>query len=181
MRLKHLAWALATVLACLPAAALAQELKRDASWNGVVIGAAIGGGLAVVVAKKGDDICSVKDCALLLGLAGGALGHLVDHAIGAPAPVVPGQWIDDSTGNGALIGGGVGAAGLLVDLARHCGKGPGRVQCTTGASLGDLWKAALFSAAIGAVVDAAIPTRAPEAGSPPATSRRVSVVFSTRF
>src|SRR5262245_62983372 len=90
------AWGLAAAIVCLPAPAVAQELRRDSVWNGVVTGAAIGGGLGVVVATTTDDICSAKDCALLLAVAGGALGHLVDRSIGAPAPLVPGQWIDDS-------------------------------------------------------------------------------------
>ena len=32
------AWALAAVIVCLPAPALAQELRRDSVWNGVVAG-----------------------------------------------------------------------------------------------------------------------------------------------
>src|SRR5262249_47906231 len=50
------AWALAAVIVCLPAPALAQELRRDSVWNGVVTGAAIGGGLGVGVAKTTDSI-----------------------------------------------------------------------------------------------------------------------------
>ena len=175
------AWALAVVIVCLPAPALAQELRRDSVWNGVVAGAVIGGGLGVVVSRI-DDICSPQDCALLLAVAGGALGHLVDGAIGAPAPVLPGQWLDDSMGNGALIGAGVDSAVLLIDLARHCGTGRGRVQCTAAGTLDSLWRAALFGAAVGAVVDSAIPTRAPgAAGSTPAKSRRLVLRFSMRF
>lgn len=175
------AWALAAVIACLPAPALAQELKRDSVWNGVVTGAAIGGGLGLVVSQI-DDICSPQDCALLLAVAGGALGRLVDGEIGPRGPVVPGQWIDDSVGNGALIGAGVGSAVLLIDLARHCGTGHGRVQCTTAGTVDKLWKSALFGAAVGAVVDAAIPTKAPAGtGSMPARSRRLVLTFSRRF
>jgi hypothetical protein len=71
---------------------------------------------------------------------------------------------------------------LLIDLARSCGTGPGRVQCTVGGTLAKLWRAALFGAAIGALVDAAIPRRAPAgAGSNPATSRHLSVAFKVRF
>ena len=42
-----LACALAAVIVCLPAPAPAQELRKDSVWNGVVVGAAIGGGLGV--------------------------------------------------------------------------------------------------------------------------------------
>jgi hypothetical protein len=160
----------------------AQELKRDSVWNGVVVGAAVGAGLGVVVAKTTDSICSAPACASLLAVAGGALGHLVDGAIGDSAPVVPGQWIDDSRWNGALIGAGVSSAVLFIDIARGCGTGPGQVQCTMGETLKEAWRAALFGAAIGAVVDAAIPTRAPGgAGSTRGTSRRLSLAFSVRF
>jgi hypothetical protein len=175
------AWVLAVVIVCVPAPALAQELRKDSVWNGVVGGAAIGAGLGVVVSRF-DDICSAKDCALALAVAGGALGHLVDAAIGAPAPVVPGQWIDDSRWNGALVGAGAGMAAELIDRARHCGTGPNRVQCTAGNVLQTLVTAALFNAAIGAVVDVAIPTRAlGPAGSTPAKSRRLALTFSIRF
>jgi hypothetical protein len=50
------AWALAAVIVCRPASAQAQELRRDSVWNGVVAGAAIGGGLGLVVAKTTEDI-----------------------------------------------------------------------------------------------------------------------------
>ena len=85
----------------------------------------------------------------------------MDGVIGDPAPVVPGQWIDDSRWNGAFIGAGVTSAVLFIDIARGCGTGPGQVQCTMGETLKEAWRAALFGAAIGAVVDAAIPTRSP--------------------
>ena len=180
----RLAWALAAVIVCGPASAQAQaqELRRDSVWNGVVAGAAIGGGLGVVVAKTTEDICSAPACASLMAVAGGALGHLVDGVMGESAPVVPGQWIDDSQWNGALIGAGVGSAVLLIDLARHCGTGHGQVPCTAGGTLALVSRAALFGAAVGAVVDAAIPKRAPGgAGSMPDTSHRLSLTFSVRF
>src|SRR5688572_11738201 len=82
------AWALAAVIVCLPAPAQAQELKRDSVWNGVVAGAAIGGGLGLVVAKTTEDICSAPTCAFLMAVAGGALGRLTDRVVGEPAPVV---------------------------------------------------------------------------------------------
>lgn len=173
------AWALAAVIVCRPGPALAQELRKDSVWNGVIAGAAVGAGLGVVVAKTPYDICSVRDCALLLAVAGGWVGHLVDGAIGTPAPVVPGQWIDDSKWNGALIGSGVSSASVLIDCARQHGT---RQQCTAGGMLDSVWKGALWGAAVGALVDAAIPTRAPgAAGSTSATSRRLSVAFSVRF
>jgi hypothetical protein len=107
------ACALATVMVCLPAPALAQEIRKDSVWNGVVAGAAIGGGLGVVVSKTPYDLCSARDCALLLAVAGGWLGHLADGASGTPAPVVPGQWTDDSKWNGALIGEAESRCGVL--------------------------------------------------------------------
>jgi hypothetical protein len=175
-------WALVAVVACLSAPAQAQELRRDSVWNGVVAGAAIGGGLGLVVATTTEDICSAPTCAYLLAVAGGALGRLTDRVVGEPAPVVPGQWVDDSRANGALIGAGVGSAVLLIDLARHCGTGPGRVQCTAGGTLAKLWRAALFNAAVGAVVDAAIPKRAPGgAGSMAGTPREFALTVNMRF
>jgi hypothetical protein len=173
---------LAAVVVSLTASAQAQELRRDSVWNGVVAGAAVGAGLGVVVAKTTDEICSTRDCALLLAVAGGALGRLTDRLIGNDTPVVAGQWIDDSRGNGALIGAGAGAALVLIDLSRHCGTGPDRVQCTAGGTLASLWRAALFTAAVGAVVDAAIPTRAPpRPAAAPGTPRGVSVVLRVQF
>lgn len=175
-------WALAALIVYLPAPARGQELRRDSVWNGVVAGAAIGAGLGVVAAKTTEDICSAPTCAYLLAVAGGALGRLADRVVGEPAPVVPGQWVDDSRANGALIGAGVGSAVLLIDLARHCGTGPGRVQCTAGGTLAKLWRAALFNAAVGAVVDSAIPKRAPGgAGSMPGRSRDFALTVNLRF
>ena len=174
-----LAWTLAVVIVCLPAPALAQELRKDSVWNGVVVGAAVGGGVGVALAKTPYDICSARDCALLLAVAGGWLGHLADGAIGSPAPVAPGQRIDDRKWNGALIGAGVASAVVLIDCAREHGTPQ---QCTVGGTLDAAWKSALWGAAVGALIDAAIPTRAPGgAGSPSATSRRLSVAFSMRF
>lgn len=174
--------ALAAVIVCLPASAQAQQLRRDSVWNGVVAGAAVGGALGLVAARSKHDICSARDCVLILGVVGGALGHLVDGVIGDSAPVVPGQWIDDSKVNGALIGAGAGSAVLLIDLGRGCGTGPGRTQCTVRGTLTKLWRAALFSAAVGTVVDAAIPRRAPAgAGSTQGKSRPLSLAFTVRF
>ena len=172
-----LAPALAVVTICLPAPVLAQELRKDSVWNGVVAGAAIGGSLGVVVAKTPYDICSVRDCGLLLAVAGGWLGHLADSAIGTPAPVAPGQWVDDSKWNGALIGAGVSSAVVLIDCARQHGTPR---QCTMSDTLGNVWRGALFGAAVGALVDAAIPTRAP-GGAGSAKSRRLSLAVSKRF
>ena len=183
------AWALAIVMVCLPAPALAQELRKDSVWNGVVVGAAIGSGVGAVVVSRLDDICSAKDCALMGAFVGGLVGHLVDAKIGTPAPVVPGQWIDDSRWNGALIGAGVATAGVIIDDARHCGTGKGQVQCTVGGILTELCHAALWNAVVGALVDVAIPTRAPGAagstpggaGSTPARSRRLAMTFRVSF
>jgi hypothetical protein len=175
--------ALAAVIVCPPAPARAQQLNRDSVWNGVVTGAAIGAGLGLVVAKKGADICSAPDCMYLGAVAGGAIGRLADRLVGKPAPVRPGQWIDDSRWNGALIGAGAGSAVVLIDRARHCGKGPGRVQCTAGGTFGELWRAALFNAGVGAVIDSAIPKRAParRADSTGETSRGFALSVDLRF
>jgi hypothetical protein len=103
--------------------------------------------------------------------------------IGDAAPVVPGQWIDDSMGNGALIGAGVGSAALLIDVARRCGTGPGpgQVQCTVG-DTDEVLEGGAFRRRPRAVVDAAIPKRAPGGASAmPATSRRHSLALSVRF
>jgi hypothetical protein len=101
--------------------------------------------------------------------------------IGQSAPVVPGQWIDDSMRNGALIGAGVGSAVLLIDVARHCGTSSGQAQCTARGTREAL-EGGAFRAAVGALVDAAIPKRARGgAGSMPDTSRRLSLAFSARF
>ena len=175
-------WALVAVIVCLSTSAQAQELRQDSVWNGVVAGAAVGAGLGLVVAKTTDDICSAPDCAYLLAFAGAALGRLVDGVIGDSAPVVPGQWIDDARWNGALIGAGGISAVALIDLARRCGTGPGRVQCTARGTLNELTRAALWGAALGALVDVAIPKRAPGgATAMPGTSRRLSLTFSVRF
>ena len=174
--------ALGVLIVCLPALAQGQELRRDSVWNGVVSGAAIGAGVGVVVATTTEDICSMPACASVLAVVGGALGHLTDRMIGDPAPVVPGQWEDDSKTNGALIGAGVASALLLIDLARTCGTGPNRVRCTVGGTVAKLWRSALFGAAIGALVDAAIPKRAAAATeSNPARSGGLSVAFNMRF
>ena len=176
------AWALVAVIVCLTPSAQAQELRRDSVWNGVVTGAAVGAGLGLVVAKTTEDICSAPDCAYLLAFAGGVLGRLVDGARGNSAPVVPGQWIDDSRWNGALIGAGVSSAVTVINLARRCGTGPGRVQCTAGLTANDVVMSALWGAALGALVDVAIPKRAPGgAAAMPGTSRRLSLTFNVRF
>jgi hypothetical protein len=174
--------ALGAVMICLPAPAGGQELRRDSVWNGVVAGAAVGAGLGVVVAETTEDICSARTCASLLAVVGGAIGHLADGLMGDRVPVGPGQWIDDSKANGALIGAGVSSSVLLIDLARTCGTAPRQIQCTTGGTVAKLWRAALLGAAIGALVDAAIPRRAPAgAGSNAATSRQLSVAFNVRL
>ena len=176
-----LAWTLAAVIVCLPAPARAQELRKDSVWNGVVVGAAIGAGLGVVVAKTPYDICSVPDCMVFLAFAGGWLGHLTDRLHGAPAPVVPGQWVDDSKWTGALIGAGVNSTMLVIDRARGCGPDL-KLKCGVANTLGLLWQAALYGAAVGALVDAAIPTKVPgAAGSTPAKSRRLALTFNVRF
>src|SRR5262249_43428637 len=151
------AWLLVAVMTCLPTSARAQELRRDSVWNGVVTGAAVGAGLGLIIAKTTDDICSAPACASLLAVARGGpwrgpLGRVTDGLIGKRAPVQPGQRIDDPVANGALIGAGVGPGLVLIDLARHCGRGPGRVQCTLGGTATKLTRAALFVAAVGAVV-----------------------------
>jgi len=166
-----------------PAVATAQDLRRDSAWNGVVIGAVAGAGVGALTGALTEDICSPITCAGLFAFAGAAVGHLVDRHVGAKRPVEPGSLVDDRLWNGALIGAGVGAAVLTIDLKRVCGKPPDKVECTTGGTVHKLVRALLWNAAIGALVDAAIPTRTPSADgeSPARTGRNFTLQMRVRF
>ena len=173
------------VFLLLPGTVRAQELPRDPNWNGVVIGAAAGAGLGVLTGALTEELCSPRDCAILFAVGGAALGRVIDKHTGARRPVAPGSLVDDRLRNGALIGAGVGAAVELIDLWRHCGDGPDQVQCTTGLSINGVVRAMLWSAAVGALVDAAIPSRAPRAADGHATAtaagRTLSFTVRMRF
>jgi len=166
-----------------PVFATAQELRRDSVWNGVVIGAAAGAGAGALTGTLTDEICSPLVCAGVFAFAGAAIGHLIDRHIGPKRPVEPGSLVDDRLWNGALIGAGVAAAVLTIDLKRVCGKPPDKVECTTEITVNKLVRALLWNAAIGALVDAAIPTRTPsaDAGSPPKAGRNFTLQMRVRF
>ncbi|HEX5216036.1 MAG TPA: hypothetical protein VFV98_11280 [Vicinamibacterales bacterium] len=166
-----------------PVFATAQDLRRDSVWNGVVIGAAAGAGVGALTGTVTEDVCSPIACAGLFAFAGAAIGHLVDRHAGPNRPVQPGSLVDDSLWNGALVGGGVAAAVLTIDLKRVCGKPPDKIECTTGGTVDKLIRAVLWNAAIGALVDAAIPTRAPspEAGSPGQAGHNFTLQMRVRF
>ena len=166
-----------------PATTGAQELPRDPNWDGVVIGAAAGAGLGVLTGALTEEICSPRDCAILFAVGGAALGLVIDKHTGARRPIPPGSLVDDRLRNGALIGAGVGAATVLIDLDRHCGDGPGQVQCTTALSINGLVRGMLWSAAVGALIDAAIPSRAPRGadGNAIAAGRTLSFSVLMRF
>lgn len=165
-----------------PATGRAQDVRKDTVWNGVVIGAAAGAIAGLVVAETTESICSARDCMILMAVAGGAAGLLMDKLVGAPEPVDPGSAIDDPLANGALVGAGAGAVTVLLDFARRCGTGPGKVACTSGGVFRAALRGALFSAAVGALVDAAIPSRAPtNSGAPAEALQRLSLTVGVRF
>jgi len=174
--------ALAFGTAC-PAVAAAQDMRRDSVWNGVVIGAAAGAGVGAVTGALTEDICSPLTCAGLFAFAGAAIGHLVDRHVGAKRPVEPGSLVDDRLWNGALIGAAASAVVLTVDLKRVCGKPPDKVECTTGGTVNKLVRALLWNAAIGALVDAAIPTRTPptDIENSARTGRNFTLQMRVRF
>ena len=164
-----------------PAIATAQELRRDSVWNGVVIGAAAGAGVGALTGALTDEVCSPIACAGLVAFGGAALGHLIDRHVGPKRPVEPGTLVDDRLWNGALIGAGVAAGVLTIDLKRVCGKPPDKVECTTGGTINKLIRALVWNAAIGALVDAAIPTRTPSADSPARAGRNFALQVRLRF
>jgi len=174
-----------TLLALLGAAASsdAQELRPDVTSNGTLIGAGTGAAAGVVLALATEEICSPGACAYLGAIAGGMVGHLIDRKMEHPPPVVPGSFVDDRLGNGALFGalGGVGIA--LVDAAFRCKPGPDRGPCTRQGVLVSVLRAAEWTALVGLLIDAAIPSKFEVSGPQGARSqhRRVAIRFDMRF
>ena len=164
-----------------PGVATAQELRRDSAWNGVVIGAAVGAGAGAFTGALTEE--SPAALAGVFAFAGAAIGHLVDRHVGPKRPVEPGSLVDDPLWNGALIGAGIGVGAVAIDLKRRCGKPPEKVQCTTDGTVREFVRALWWNAAIGALVDAAIPTRTPidAAGSPAPAGRRFALQMRLRF
>lgn len=173
-----------TMVAVLSASAnsRAQELRPDVKSNGTLIGAGTGAAAGVVLSLMTEEICSPGACAYLGALAGGLIGHLIDRKTGDPRPVVPGSWIDDGLGNGALFGalGGVGIS--FIETRFRCRPGPDRGPCTRDGVLLDMLRAAEWTAIVGLLIDAAIPSKlqASETASK-RSQRRLAVRFNVRF
>lgn len=163
-----------------PATSRAQEMREDSAWNGVVTGAAVGAAVGIVLAETTEEVCSVGACMALLAVVGSAVGLAVDRIVGRALPVEPGSAVDDPLWNGALIGSGVASAVALIDFARICRTPRG---CTTEGVIRAAVRAALFGSAVGALVDAAIPSKAaaPNGGVATTGSRRLSLAFGVCF
>lgn len=168
-----------------PATGQAQDVRRDSVWNGVVTGAAVGASLGVVLGATTDDVCSVPTCMALAAMAGAAIGRVVDRARGQERVVEPGSLVDDPLLNGALIGAAVGSSAVVIDYAAHgCGPTDAPAPCGRLHILADALRGALFTAGVGALIDAAIPSRADrtsEAKGEERAGRRVAVAFRVRF
>ena len=164
-----------------PATSVAQETMKDSVWNGVTIGAGVGTAAGIALAETTEEICSVGACMALMAVAGGALGLAVDKAVGDARPVKPGTAVDDSSWNGALIGSAVGSAGTLINFVEIC-RSRG---CTTGGVIRAVVYNALCGGLVGALVDAAIPSKSRAVSSnsdvPTTASRRVSLKFRVSF
>lgn len=158
----------------------AQEMKKDSVWNGVVTGAGVGAAVGVVVAETGDDVCSIPTCMALFAVAGSAVGLVIDKSIGRPRPLEPGEAVDDRLANGVFVGAGVVSTVVLIDFASICRAPRG---CTVEGVVRAVLRGAVFGGALGALVDAAIPSRAGAAtsGGRAAAPRQVSVRFDLRF
>jgi hypothetical protein len=161
--------------------ATAQDLRRDSAWNGVVIGAAVGAGAGALTGALTEE--SPAALAGVFAIAGAAIGHLVDRHTGPKRPVQPGSLVDDPLWNGALLGAGIGVGVVAIDLKRRCGTPPEKVQCTTEGTVREFIRALWWNAAIGALVDAAIPTRVPaeDAASLAHAGRHFTVQIRLRF
>ena len=172
------------VLTLTAATGQAQDVRRDSVWNGVVTGAAVGASLGVVLGATTDDVCSVPTCMALVAMAGAAIGRVVDRARGQERVVEPGTLIDDPLVNGALIGAAVGSSAVVVDYAvRGCGPADAPAPCGRLHVFADALRGALFTAGVGALIDAAIPSRTggtSEANGERA-GRRVTVAIRVRF
>jgi len=165
----------------------AQELRRDVVANGVLIGAGTGAAAGAVLGLSTEEICSPGACAYLGAVAGGVIGLLVDRKLGTPRPVEPGALVDDGLVNGAVIGALSGVGIALLDVRSRCRPGPDKPPCTREGILLDTYVAARWTAVIGLVVDAAIPSRLPRPHqsartlAPARSGRRVGIVFNVRF
>jgi hypothetical protein len=172
-----------TLLAVLGASgsSQAQELRRDDVSNGVRIGAGSGAAAGAVLALVTEEICSPGACAYLGGVAGGLIGLVIDRNVGRARPVEKGSSIDDGLGNGALIGALSGMGIVLLDARRGCG--PDRAPCTRKGILRDIFLAARWTAIVGLLIDAAIPSRmqGPESALPGRSARRFRVGVDLRF
>jgi hypothetical protein len=174
-----------TMLAVLGAfgSSQAQELRRDAISDGVLIGGGAGVAAGVVLSLATEEICSPGACAYLGGLAGGLIGLVVDKKIGRPGPVEPGSYIDDGLGDGALIGALSGMGIVLLEASVRCRKGTGRPPCTSEGILRNMVRGARWVAIAGLLIDAAIPSKVPHAKGLVSgrSQRRHDVSFTLRF
>jgi hypothetical protein len=155
----------------------AQDMRRDSKSDGVLLGAGTGAAAGTVISLVTEEICSPAVCAYLGGVAGALIGLVVDKHVGDKRPITPGMLIDDGLGNGALIGALGGAGLVLADASINCGRSPDRGPCTRNGVLLDMLFSARWMTIVGLLVDAAIPSRAPGAGS----QRRRAVSVSLRF
>lgn len=109
--------------------------------------------------------------------------RLIDKKLGSPRPVTPGSYIDDGLGNGALIGALSGVGIVLVESRFRCGDKPDRVPCTGKGLLIDSFRAAMWVALAGLIVDAAIPSKleGPASAPPMQSQRPFGIRFAVRF
>ena len=161
----------------------AQELRKDAVANGVLIGAGTGAAAGALFGLTTEEICSPGACAYLGSLTGGLVGLLIDKKLGSPRPVTPGSYIDDGLGNGALIGALSGVGIVLAESRFRCGDKPDKVPCTGKGLLIDSFRAAMWVALAGLIVDAAIPSKLEGPASAPLvqSQRPFGIRFAVRF
>ena len=161
----------------------AQELRKDAVANGVLTGAGTGAAAGALIGLTTEEICSPGACAYLGSLTGGLVGLLIDKKLGSPRPVTPGSYIDDGFGNGALIGALSGVGIVLVESRFRCGKPPDKVQCTGKGMLLSAYRAAIWVALAGLIIDAAIPSKleGPAEALPVQTQRPFGIRIAVKF
>ena len=89
----------------------------------------------------------------------------------------------DIVSNGALIGALSGVGIVLVESWFRCGTPPDKVQCTGKGMLLSAYRAAIWAALVGLIVDAAIPSKleGPARASPMQSQRTFGVRFAVRF
>jgi len=141
-------------------------LQRDPVWNGVLIGMAAGAGYGVYEGTRKTEEpgpCDSMGCAVPMALLGGFVGLGVDKLISRRHVVEPGSLVDDRLRNGTLIGTAAFVSLGLVMSARQkdCEGSP----CDLAIKLLITASCAVAGAAVGALVDAAIPSRAPRISS----------------